>query len=76
MTRGNKIPMAFSGIITQVIGSGNGSDAIWGIIDLFGIWNEVDMRFERSKGFPSPITNTVGRNPYIDIRIICAIVDK
>ena len=37
ITKENKIPLAFNGIITQVIGSGNMSDAIWGIIDLFEI---------------------------------------
>ena len=41
MIKENKIPMAFSGITTQVIGFGNRNGAIWGIIDLF---LEFEMR--------------------------------
>ena len=70
MTKGNKIPITSNGITTQVIGSGNKCDTIWDIIDRFGIWNEIDMRFEGNKGFSLPITNTVSRNPYVEIRII------
>ena len=53
----SKIPMTFSGIITQVIGSEIRCDAI------------LDLRFERNKRFPLPISNTLGRNSYIEIMI-------
>ena len=51
MTKENKIPMVFNGIITQVIGFENRCDAI------------LDMRFEGNKGFSLPNYKHSGQEP-------------